>query len=261
MIGFNGGLIGKDRNTIATQQLPGVWTLGEQIKAKRSSLWPVAGEDVYVNNVSLLLRGNGTDGSTTFVDSSLSPKTITAVGNAQISTAQSKFGGASMLFDGNGDYLQASYNSSYDFGTGDFTVELWIYRAGNSTGGVGSDYEALIGSNASGNSKWTIYLRRSTKNIAWFGDDGTLRETSGATISDSAWYHVAWCRSGSTLRGFIDGTQRYSATATGSYTTGSEMRIAYDLDANRQFYGYIDDLRITKGVARYTANFTPPGAL
>jgi hypothetical protein len=108
MIGFNGGLIGKDRSTSASQSVPGVWTLREQLKAKRSLLWP--SEDPYYGNVSLLLRGNGTNGSTTIIDSSPSPKTVTAFGNAQISTAQSKFGGSSIAFDGTGDYLDVGSN-------------------------------------------------------------------------------------------------------------------------------------------------------
>jgi len=83
--------------------------------------------DPYYNNVSLLLHGDGANGSTTIVDSSTSPKTVTAVGNAQISTAQSKFGGASLAFDGAGDYLTIPDDSSFDFGFNDFTIEGWIY--------------------------------------------------------------------------------------------------------------------------------------
>ena len=118
MIGFNGGLIGKDRSTSASQSVPGVWTLREQLKAKRSLLWPPnAGEDPYYGNVSLLLYGDGANGSTTITDSSPTPKTVTAVGNAQISTAQSKFGGASIAFDGAGDYLIVpSTGTPGDFG-------------------------------------------------------------------------------------------------------------------------------------------------
>ena len=81
-----------------------------------------------IQNVSLLLHGNGTNGSTTITDSSPTPKTVTAVGNAQISTAQSKFGGASIAFDGTGDYATVPSASAFDFGTADFTVEAWVYR-------------------------------------------------------------------------------------------------------------------------------------
>ena len=78
-------------------------------------------------NVSLLLHGNDTNGSTTITDSSPSPKTVTAVGNAQISTAQSKFGGASIAFDGNGDWCQIANNVAFKFGSGNFTIEYWFY--------------------------------------------------------------------------------------------------------------------------------------
>ena len=82
--------------------------------------------DASYSSVSLLLHGNGINGSTTITDNSPSPKTVTAVGNAQISTAQSKFGGGSIAFDGTGDYLTTPNNSDYQFGTSDFTVECWI---------------------------------------------------------------------------------------------------------------------------------------
>ena len=216
--------------------------------------------DQNFSDVSLLLYGDGTNGSTAIVDSSSNGHAITVNGDAQISTAQSKFGGSSLYFDGTGDYLSIPYDSTFDF-SGDFTVEFWVRRAGDSTGGAGTTYEGLIGSNASGVPRWTVYLNRSTKNIVWFGNDGSLRETSGTTISDDTWYHIAWSRNGTTLKGFINGTQVYSATTSTSYTTStSGLRVGHDLGANRQFYGYIDDLRITKGVARYTANFTPPTA-
>ena len=215
-------------------------------------------------NVSLLLHGDGTNGSTTIIDSSPSPKTVTAVGDAQISTAQSKFGGSSIYFDGNGDYLGAPHSTDFDFGTGDFTVEFWMFRAGNSTGGVPTDYEALIGSNtASGNVWWTIYLQRSTKNIIFYGNDAVLRIASGETISDNSWYHIAWCRQGTVLTGYINGTARYSNSSVGGnfFTHPIHgLRVGHDIDANRQFFGYIDDLRITRGVARYVSNFTPPTA-
>jgi hypothetical protein len=76
-------------------------------------------------NVSLLLYGNGINGSTSIIDSSPSPKTVTAFGNAQISTAQSKFGGSSIAFDGTGDYLTVPDNDNFALGNGNFTIECW----------------------------------------------------------------------------------------------------------------------------------------
>jgi len=82
--------------------------------------------DTYYSNVSLLLHCDGSNGSTTFTDNSPSPKTVTANGNASVSTAQSKFGGASAVFDGTGDYLSLDGSSGFAFGTGDFTIEFWL---------------------------------------------------------------------------------------------------------------------------------------
>ena len=78
--------------------------------------------DPHYANVSLLLHGDGADNGTVFTDNSHSPKTVTAYGNAKTSTAQSKFGGSSIFFDGNGDYLVSPSNSAFQFGTGDFTI-------------------------------------------------------------------------------------------------------------------------------------------
>ncbi|MEY2985839.1 MAG: Synechococcus phage, partial [Candidatus Parcubacteria bacterium] len=84
--------------------------------------------DSNYNNVALLINGNGTNGSTSIIDSSSNSNTVTAFGNSQISNAQSKFGGSSIYFDGSGDYLNIGYNGgAFDFGSSDWTVEFWIY--------------------------------------------------------------------------------------------------------------------------------------
>ena len=92
--------------------------------------------DEYYASVSLLLYGNGTNGSTTITDNSPSPKTVTAVGNAQISTAQSKFGGASIAFDGTGDFITVPDSSAFVLGLSNepYTVEFWFFRNQTSSG-------------------------------------------------------------------------------------------------------------------------------
>ena len=264
MIGFNGGLIGKDRNTAAAASVPGMWTLGEQIKAKRSGLWPSnAGEDLYFANVSLLLRGDGTNGSTTFTDGSSNNFAITPVGNAQISTTQSKFGGASMFFDGVGDYIQSPVNSAFAYGTGDFTVEMWLYPVSGMSG-LRTFYNNLL----SGGGDTGFYLWMHAAGAGFYSID--LLPSSAAYIVNSSandiqagqWSHFALTRSGTTIRGFVNGAQIWTATYTLNVTV-NQMRLASPLGngSGSDWNGYIDDLRITKGVARYTANFTPPGAL
>ena len=92
--------------------------------------------DPYYDNVSLLLHGDGTNGSTTIVDNSPSPKTMTALGNAQISTTESLFGGSSLYFDGSGnDAIQTLPGNDFVYGTGPFTLEAWIYYQGKGNGG------------------------------------------------------------------------------------------------------------------------------
>jgi hypothetical protein len=209
--------------------------------------------DEYFQNVSLLLHGNGANGSTTITDNSPSPKTVTAVGNAQISTAQSKFGGASIAFDGTGDYLNTPNNSAYKFGTSDFTVECWINTTDTTFNLVG-----LI-DNAVGN--WAIVVFNS--DFFWqttYGGVNLIAFLPCSSLLNGAWNHIAIARSGSFLRLFFNGVLQGASPYTDStdYNGNGPLRVGSGV--NGDFNGYIDDLRITKGVARYTTNFTPPAA-
>lgn len=223
-----------------------------------------------IGSVSLLLHGNGTNGSTTITDSSPTPKTVTAVGNAQISTAQSKFGGASLLFDGNGDYLNIPDSIDWNL-PGDFTVEAWVYLTAYSASylgafgativsqyfsnaGQGPDqgWQLRINGTASSYTTINVYTGRTDLNFA-------------TTVSLNAWTHVAVTRSGSSIRAFVNGTQAGSTITNSDPFTESTTRQLWIGGLNDPTYrfwlsGYIDDLRITKGVARYTTNFTPPTA-
>jgi hypothetical protein len=224
---------------------------------------PVPMDPYLYTNTVLLLHGDGTNGSTTILDSSKvvgSPKTVTAVGNAQISTAQSKFGGASIAFDGTGDSVSVANNAAFDFGTGDFTVECWVLSVA-----VLTSYTiqyAHIAGKGNGVGSGTYALSFYQGKIVWFAN---TTFTQGATaLTNNTWYHFAASREGSTLRLFVDGLQESSTTNTLNYTSSSSFnagdRQPGDPSAQYPLNGYIDDLRITKGVARYTANFTPPTA-
>jgi hypothetical protein len=225
---------------------------------------PVPNDPNFAFN-SLLLHGDGTNGSTTITDSSGSPKVVTAVGNAQISTAQSKFGGASIAFDGTGDYLTVpSTGTPGDFGAGDFTVELWTFLVsrinsfpclvGNYTAFAAGSFALFAGhgSASGGTTKYQLAL------------NGTgFPSINAGTIIYNAWAHIAVVRSGSTISLYLNGTSVGSATSSANLTgtTGSLfIGTAGDGLAGGAINGYIDDLRITKGVARYTGNFTPPTA-
>jgi len=244
---------------------------------------PVPMDPYLYTNTVLLLHGDGANGSTTILDSSKvvgSPKTVTAVGNAQISTAQSKFGGASIAFDGTGDFLSTPNNAAFDFGSGDLTIEAWVYIAANSTADVNGARGCSIcntwrtGSTDADLQGWTFTILGSTTTTGtalafdtWNTPAATLYRAT-TTISQSTWHHVAATVAGGTRRLFLNGSLISGATTTigSGYTQAnvfaSTMRVGntpntgYPLPLN----GYIDDLRITKGVARYTSNFTPPTA-
>jgi len=180
---------------------------------------------------------------------------LETVGNAQVSTSIKKYGTGSLAFDGTGDYLQASNIPAYSFGTGDFTVECWFYANSLSA----SNFSALMGANNSvSNNEWGAYVR--TDGVYFYGSGGTLTGGSGS-VSTSTWYHYAACRSGNTLRIFLNGVQQASATVTGSYiSTSAGLRVGDDpAPDNPAFNGYLDDVRISK-VARYVSSFTPPTA-
>ena len=210
--------------------------------------------DEEFGNVSLLLHGDGTNGSTTIVDSSSSPKAVTAVGDAQISTAQSKFGGSSIAFDGTGDTLNISSNASFGFGTGDFTVEFWLYYQGGN-GYVFFWIQAL----GPPSTPYLGYgLNAGSKN-PWLWNNVNVLTTTTA-VTNNIWQHHAVVRSNGVLSIYLDGIALGSTTFTENLDLQKPLTIASN-GASAQFTnGFIDDFRITKGIARYTSNFTPPTA-
>ena len=185
---------------------------------------------------------------------------LETVGNAQISTAQSKFGGASMLFDGSGDRLYGPSNQNFNFGTGDFTIEFWVNPI--SQGGHGSsNNDCLIDFRPGSNGVYgTLYIFSNGTGVYWYVN--SANRITGGAISNSVWTHIALCRASGSTRLFLNGTQSGSTyTDSNNYLVSPIMIGEFnDGTGGGNFNGYIDDLRITKGYARYTANFTPPTA-
>jgi prepilin-type N-terminal cleavage/methylation domain-containing protein len=211
---------------------------------------PTAPSDPYWNNVSLLLNFDGSNGSTTFIESSSNGFTVTAFGDAQISTTDPKFGTGALTLDGNGDYLQTPADSAFQFGTGDFTIECWVYlNSGNSNDGLFS-LEA-----SSGNKIPAVNVEAGQWRLSL--TTGVTEFTQGTAIT-GVWQHLALIRNGTDVKLFINGTQ-LGATRTNStnYTT-NKLSIGYYFSSSFAINARIDEFRVTKGVARYTANFTPP---
>lgn len=185
---------------------------------------------------------------------------LETVGNAQISTSVKKYGTGSIALDGTGDWLMTPNRTNLNVGSGDFTVEAWVYTGSSSQ-------QVIIGANRNSDGVGAFMLNLNyTGKVRFFcsysGGSFLDYNVGTGTISDSAWHHIAVTRSGSSLRIFIDGTQ----TGTTNTTLGTasidnaiaDYRVGSTTDGALNFNGYIDDLRITRGVARYTANFTAP---
>jgi hypothetical protein len=211
------------------------------------------------SSVALLLHGDGANGSTTFTDSSPSPRTVTAVGSAQVSTAQKQFGTGSLLFNGTTDYATLTATSAFNFGTGDFTIEMWVRPTSTP-----ASNKALITRYSAWTSGLDFYWRFQTDRVLRFiaGPVAPINIPSDTALALNTWTHVAATRSNGVTRQFIGGVVQ-SATHSGSVSfpsTGNTIYIAAEAPSSELFPGYIDDLRITKGVARYTGSFTPPTA-
>ena len=240
--------------------------------------------DPYFTSVSLLLKADGANNSTNFVDSSANNFAISRGRNVKISTVQSKFGGSSAYLSGgelaftnhynSADYLSipSAYNT---ITTGPFTIEAWIHKTNNNLAAICGTFNWSNGNN----SGWFLGVGTDNK-LLFGGSNGTWNSSSvivasTGTVPLSQWVHVAVTRDESnTVRIFINGqlegtTTNYSHTLNrvGAQTT-SGLRYAFRVGAylsdswvNSAFIGYIDDLRLTSGTARYASNFTPPTAL
>jgi hypothetical protein len=223
--------------------------------------------DAYYPQVAALLHFDGTNGSTTITDNSKNNLAFTVNGDSKISTAQSKFGGSSLLLDGTGDYISSPSTSDLAFGTGDFTIEFWMYssdvssatqrgvfQTSDTAGGLKTTYttgvllaQGLNGSTANLNGGLCV-------NVC-----GTFLGSSVAVVSVNTWYHIAIVRNSGTSTLYVNGTSVGSATTTGN-CSGTYLAIGGYYNTSYLYQGYIDELRITNGYARYTGAFTPPTA-
>jgi len=195
---------------------------------------------------------------------SLVAHTVVANGNAQIDTAQSKLGGASGLFDGSGDYLSTPDSADWAFGGGDFTIDFWVRF--NALPAVGQEH-AIISQLANGNNLWWIEVRNSGGTYYWNffqyeAGTETIAFKRSTTLSTNTWYHVAVVRSGNSWYWFQDGTQ-LGTTATISAAVANFAGSLYvGQVGNGAWYlnGWLDEVRVSKGAARWAGDFTPPAS-
>lgn len=216
--------------------------------------------DPYWGNVVLLLGFDGVDAATSFADeSSRAHGSPTFVGNAQLDTAQKKFGESSLLLDGTGDYASYSDHDDWSFGAGDFTMECFARFAVTpanlmllskySTSASSAEYFLLLGTDIT---------------FLWFDPTDTFHSITAVTpgVVQDQWYHVAVDRVAGHLRLYLDGAVMAVDAASPDLKDGPIPNFTFDIGRRNHtnpFYwnGWVDEVRLTKGVARYAGAFTP----
>jgi hypothetical protein len=220
----------------------------------------VRGNDEYT---MALLHFDGADAATTITESAYGGtgvRTWTAAANAQIDTAQSKFGGASGLFDGTGDWVTTPDHADFVLGSGDFTVDFWARPAVDGTVLVLAGQCDVAGI-ANANSAWLI--ARTAGNAVTFsvatGASATT-VTSTSTLIAGAWMHIAAVKTSSVLKLFINGTQEGGNVAHAATVNNSTSVLGVGSGGDyvtNPWNGWIDEFRLSVGIARWTTTFTP----
>lgn len=178
------------------------------------------------------------------------PEPFTAFGDAQLSTAQKQFGTASLLLDGNGDYIQSTNNIDFSSQATNFTFECWLRP--NSTSGINRILQLGPDSNAE-----SLYYQVNTFTASVGGSTVLIREV--ASLPTDSWTHIAYVRQGTGRVLYVNGTQVGSGTSANMPSNG-KVGIGYSPSAapTQTWDGYIDEARLSNNV-RYSSNFTPSG--
>lgn len=219
-------------------------------------------QDPYWSMVSTLLHFDGASGSTVFTDRK--PKTWTAAGTAQMDTSIKKFGVSSGKFPGSGSYISTPAFAGVAYGSGDMCAEVWVYPTNATAGKLlsGTYYQSIMGQQVIGTgTDSTFFMALSNLQPVCGlvqGSNAVNPIVAPSALPLNTWSHVAFTRSGTTTRLFVDGNIVASSTFSGAADTSTRpMVIGADSTFDAVFEGYIDELRITNGNSRYTAPFTP----
>lgn len=212
------------------------------------------GKDPYFANVSLLIHADGVDGGTVFTDSSSYGRAIARSGDAATTSLRKKFGSASMSSTQGGQArLTMASSAALVMGAGDFTYEMFVYLNGGS-----SSLRNLGGqeNNTATAGRWFLGINSSGKLSLWVNGNEFIAAGSALTLNQ--WLHVAVSRSAGTTRLFVDGAVVASAADANNYSAAIDFRIGSS--GSSSVTGNLDEVRLTKGVGRYTAAFTPPSS-
>jgi hypothetical protein len=219
--------------------------------------WNSGSGDIYYPSCSLSLHFSGSNNSTTFIDNSPNNVTVSANGNVKITSSISKFGSGSGFFDGTSDYLSFVSGATV-FGSSDFTIEFWANFSD-----VGA-FRPLLSrrSDCVNVANIALEINRQSDNTIdarLYVSSTATQVTSTTTTAINTWYHIATARSGNIYYLFINGNLQTSASIVGSVNNPGDTNyigIRPTCNGTLSMFGYIDEFRITKGIARYTSSFT-----
>lgn len=208
-------------------------------------------------NTNLLLHFEGGNGSTYIPDSSRYAHVISKFGNSSLSTAQSRVGSSSLYLDGSGDYIQVSHHNgnAVSATTGDFGIEMWVRPTSTAACNL------LIKAVGTGHRNYGLSISAGGKFTAEYSSaaPAITTLTSTTSVANNTWFHLAFVRYGNTFTLYVNG----AAEATGSLSgplydiNTAPVSIGATSTGTNPFTGYIDEVRFVKGVAPYTAPFTP----
>ena len=181
-----------------------------------------------------------------------SGKTLTANGDAQLSTAQKKFGTTSLLLDGTGDYVSLASSNDFGFGTGAFSINFWVRLDA-----IGGTAQNLLDMRAGSASDTAVRLYTTSGNL-YFDVGGTAQITANSALSATTFHHIVIDRSGTSTKLFVDGTQVGTYSDSNNYGNIKPLVIGAAYDGSNATDGHIDDFRVVKGASIYSSNFSAP---
>jgi len=250
-VGYQGDGTYQPEGRVYQGYLSGIRILRNSIPAAYQTASTTTGAQVFTPPTSPPTNVSGTTVLLNFTNGQIidytSKNLIETLGDAKISTAQSKWNGSSIYLDGTGDSLFIRANQLYNLSNLNYTIECWFYKNSNKL-------STLI---SQGGSSWRIQpLANGGMVLNLAGSDAI---TYSSAISTSAWHHIAVVKNGSTTTMYIDGISVGTTSSNASNNNTDNIYIGVNPENSAwAFDGYIDDLRITRGYARYTGNFTPP---
>lgn len=199
-----------------------------------------------VRNTTLLMRGTSAG-----VHDSTMNNNLETIGDSRINTSITRFAGrSSIFFDGTGDYIRSVPIGMNAFGTGNFTIETWVYPQ-SATG-----YQCMI---QIGSTNPYIFLGINTGSTGtpfMWNDGNVIVGSQNFTLN--TWQHWAIVRNNGTVTMYLNGTSIGSASYTGNLVDNTGVYLGSNSAGGQTYVGYMSDVRITRGIARYTANFTAP---